>query len=75
MPYAKLRGKIKERYNTVAAFAEAIHMSRYQIDSRLANKTAFSIEEMLIVARALEITDEELPMYFFYEITRENASA
>lgn len=65
MPYAKLRGKIKEKYNTVENCAKACNFSRYQLDSRLAGRVAISIDEMLIMANALDIPEKDLGLYFF----------
>lgn len=36
--YSKLRGRIVEKYGTVSAFADAVHMHKAQISAKLNNK-------------------------------------
>lgn len=65
MAHAKLRGRIKEKFNTVTAFAEACQMSRYKVDSRLSGKTEWTIREIELVCEVLGLTEEDIIPYFF----------
>ena len=63
--YSKLRGRIKEKFNTLDSFAEALGMSRTSLSQRLNNQLEFSQNE---IAKALVLLDEdEVNMVdFFY---------
>lgn len=63
--YSKLRGKIKEIYNTQADFATEIGMSRGSLSQRLNNVLDFSQSEMENAARLLCFEKEDIPAYFF----------
>lgn len=63
--YSKLRGRIKEKFNTLDSFAEALGMSRTSLSQRLNNQLEFSQNE---IAKAMVLLDEdEVNMVdFFY---------
>lgn len=63
--YSKLRGKIKEVYNTQADFATALGMSRGSLSQRLNNILDFTQTEMEQAARLLNFEKEDIPSYFF----------
>ena len=63
--YSKLRGRIKERYNTESAFAEALKMNRSTLSLKLNNQVSFDQQDILEISKLLEISSEEIPIYFF----------
>ena len=63
--YRKLRGKIKEVFDTQANFAEAIGLSRTSLNQRLNNILEFSQSEMELSAKVLDFGLDEIPAYFF----------
>jgi transcriptional regulator with XRE-family HTH domain len=63
--YNKLRGKIKEVFNTQAAFAEAMEISSTSLSEKLNNKVEFSQKEIERAVELLQISKEEIPVYFF----------
>lgn len=63
--YSKLRGKIKEVYNTQANFARAIGMGRCSLSQRLNNILDFTGSEMERSAKLLGLSKDEIPIYFF----------
>ena len=65
MKFAKLRGKIKEVFNTNAAFAEAIGMTCPTLSFRLNGATPWKREEIEASCVALGIPIEEVHIYFF----------
>lgn len=65
--YSKLRGRIKEKFGTQDAFADAIQIGRVSLSKRLNNQLEFSQEEMKKAAVALSFAPEEIPAYFFAE--------
>ncbi len=63
--YAKLSGRIKEKYNSQAAFAKALGLSESALSQRLTNKVDFSQEEILKSTKLLSINCGEVSAYFF----------
>lgn len=63
--YSRLKGKIKEKYNTQADFANALGMGISTLNLKLNNKAEWSQEEM---TATLGLLGEEMNMvdsYFF----------
>lgn len=63
--YRKLRGKIKEIYNTQNNFAEALGIGRVSLSQRLNNDLEFSNSEIFNACRLLKIPQSEIALYFF----------
>lgn len=63
--YSKLFGKIREKYKTQAAFADAMGMSRTSLNQRLNNVLDFSQGEMEKAAELLGFPKNRIPEYFF----------
>ncbi len=63
--YSKLKGKIREIFNTQNAFAEAMGMSTTSLSAKLNNKIVFSQKEIENAVKLLKIKKEEIPAYFF----------
>ena len=63
--YSKLKGRIREIFNTQSAFAEAMGMSTTSLSAKLNNKIEFSQKEMDKASDLLKIKKEEIPVYFF----------
>lgn len=63
--YAKLSGRIKEKFNSQAAFAKALGLSESALSQRLTNKVDFSQEEILNAINLLSINCREVTAYFF----------
>lgn len=63
--YSKLRGKIKEVFNTQEAFAEAMETSTTSISAKLNNKTPWSQKEIDKASEVLSIPKDKIPIYFF----------
>ena len=65
MKYRKLRGKIKEVFGTLKAFAEAMDMDTASISMRLSDRIAWKREEIEKSCKVLHIPIEEVYLYFF----------
>jgi DNA-binding XRE family transcriptional regulator len=65
--YSKLRGKIREVFNTQDEFAKAIGLSNTSISAKLNNKVEWSQQEINKAAEVLRIPDNEIYVYFFAE--------
>lgn len=63
--YRKLRGKIKEYYDTQNAFATALGISKSALSARLMSKTSFSQKEIIMSCELLHIEDSDIRAYFF----------
>lgn len=64
--YGKLRGKIKEKFNTQSAFANAMGVSAVTISDKLNNKGQWMQKEMDMACSLLDIELADIPSYFFY---------
>lgn len=65
MSYAKLRGRIREVFGTIEAFADAMNRDVSTISLRLNNKIAWKREEIEKACEVLEIPINEVHLYFF----------
>ena len=63
--YDKLKGKIKEIFNTQEAFANALGIARTSLYSKLNNNTEFTQMEMLKALELLHLEKNEIDVYFF----------
>ena len=61
----KLRGRIREYYDTQEAFAKALNMSPATLSRKLMGKTQWDRQEIEEVCTLLHIPAEEIPSYFF----------
>lgn len=65
MSYAKLRGRIREIFGTIEAFADAMDKDVSTISLRLNNKIAWKREEIEKACEVLRIPINEVHLYFF----------
>ena len=63
--YSRLLGKIKEKCGTQNEFARQMRMSRTSLSKRLNNLIDFTADEMLRACKILDISDTDIPLYFF----------
>ena len=63
--YARLRGRIVEKYGTIAAFADRIGISRVWASEKLGGKAKFTANDIREWADALEIIPEDIAKFFF----------
>ena len=61
----KLRGRIRECYETQDAFARALNMSPATLSKKLMGKTEWGRQEIEEACALLAIPAEEIPAYFF----------
>ena len=64
-PYAKLRGKIKEVFETQECFAKAMDLHNTTLSLKLNGKTQWKREEILLACKKLDISVDEISSYFF----------
>jgi len=65
--YSKLKGKIKEVFETQEAFATAMLMSTVTLSAKLNNKISWTQEEMNLACDLLSVPYEFIPVLFFTE--------
>lgn len=65
MSYKKLRGKIREKFGTQEAFAEALNVHPTTLSKKLSNKSEWTRQEIEDASRLLEVPGEEIHAYFF----------
>lgn len=63
--YAKLRGRMVEKFGTIEKTAEASGLRRDMISLALNGKRHFTQADIMALAKALEIPSEEVGVYFF----------
>jgi len=63
--YAELRGRIRARFSTQAAFAEAIGVSESSLSKKLNGQSEWDAGEMRRACDVLDIPVAEIPSYFF----------
>lgn len=65
--FSALRGRIIEKYGTLAAFAKAINMGRASISQKLGNVAAFKPDEILLICSPaiLDIGPDEIGRFFY----------
>ena len=61
----KLRGRIREYYETQGAFAKALNMSPATLSKKLMGKTEWNRQEIEEVCTLLNIPINEIYAYFF----------
>ena len=64
-PYAKLRGRIREKFGTQECFAKAINLNNATLSLKLNEKTQWKREEILLACKKLDIAVDEISSYFF----------
>lgn len=63
--YAKLRGRIVEKYGSISAFTECLNISLTQVSKKLNGVSGFSQEDIVEWAKLLEIDLADVGVYFF----------
>lgn len=65
MSYAKLKGRIKERFGTDESFATAMSMHRSTLSLKLNSKSEWTRQEIEKACYLLQIPIEQVHEYFF----------
>ncbi len=65
MSYAALRGRIREKYGTQEAFAQAMGKSVTTLSAKLNRKTDWTRAEIELACSLLEIPIVDASVYFF----------
>lgn len=63
--YSKLKGRIVEMFGTRTVFAKKLEISEGALSLRLSGKMSFSQPEIEKAAEILNLTKEEIGLYFF----------
>ena len=72
MSYAKLRGRIVEKFGSQSAFATAMEWREALLSAKLNNKSEWSFAEVMKACDLLEIPQSEAYLYFFCAESFEN---
>ena len=65
MKFAKLRGRITEKFGTESRFAKALGLSLIAVSRKLNGVSSFSRKDILRWCEVLEIPIKDIPLYFF----------
>lgn len=63
--YSKLKGRIVEKYGFMRAFVKELPFTDMAMANKMQGRTAFKNDEIVLMARLLEIPKEEIADYFF----------
>lgn len=63
--YSKLRGRIIEKYKTLAIFANQFGVSLNTLSLKMNNKVRFTSDDIVKIVELLDIEKEEVGSYFF----------
>lgn len=70
--YAKLNGRIIEKCGSQGEFAKRMGLSERTVSQKLNNKIAWKQSEIQKAIVILELTVEEIPLYFFTILVQSN---
>lgn len=70
----KLKGRIVEKGTTIQSLAHKIPCTPYTLGQKIANEAPMQIEEATTIANELEIPDNEITEYFFYNRSCKSAT-
>ena len=65
MSYAKLRGRIVEKFGSQSAFAEAMGWRKALLSAKLNNKSEWAFPDVMKACELLGISLSEAHLYFF----------
>lgn len=65
MNYSKLRGRIYEKFGSIAAFADAMESGKPSISRKLRGIIPWTQKDILRAVRLLDIPNENIADYFF----------
>ncbi len=65
MKFAKLRGRITEKFGTESRFAKALGLSLIAVSRKLNGVSGFTRKDILKWCEVLEIPMKDIPLYFF----------
>ena len=69
--YRKLRGRIKEKFNTIESFAEYLGISAVSLTNKLNNIVNFRQHEIERAIKGLELSvDEVNPIFFTHKVEK-----
>ena len=74
MSYAKLRGRIVEKFGSQSAFADAMGWRKALLSAKLNNKSEWGFAEVIKACKLLEISLSEAHEYFFCAKSYENVT-
>lgn len=63
--YRKLKGRIVEKYGTMAAFAEALGLSKQSLSLKMTGKVGLSQEDIEQWSELLDIKLEDYGIFYF----------
>jgi transcriptional regulator with XRE-family HTH domain len=69
---AKLKGRIVEKFGSQKAFADALGVTDTTVNNKLNNRRLMSQDDIANWAETLEIPLDQIGLYFFTEIVKQN---
>lgn len=69
---AKLKGRIVEKFGSQKAFADALGVTDTTVNNKLNNRRLMSQDDIANWAETLEIPLDQIGLYLFTEIVKQN---
>ena len=66
--YKKLKQRILEIYNSIEQFSQAMHIAPDLLQEKLSSQSEFTADEIKKAYEILELSPEEIRLYFFTTI-------
>lgn len=63
--YRKLKGRIKEKFETQQNFVNNIDMCDASFRKKIQNNSSFSQTEIINICKILDIKIEDIPLFFY----------
>ncbi len=63
--YSRLKGRIKEMFNTQEAFALAVGLSERSLSLKLSSSRGWKQDQIMKAIDVLDLTEEDIQAYFF----------
>lgn len=68
--YSKLAGRIREKLGTQRKLAKAIGLSERSVSLKMTGEIGWKQQEMADACRVLELDVQDIPTYFFKELSK-----
>ena len=65
--YGSLRERIRRKFGTIGAFADALGKDRSTVSQKLNGLVSWTQDEMEASSELLDFPRSDIPKYFFYE--------
>lgn len=66
--YSRLKTRMKEHRYSIGTLAEGLDITRVSLSKKLNNHQSFTQDEIVKIAKLLDIDDDQIALYFFTSV-------